>query len=198
MDSDDDLLVGVPDGDDAMVTADDEALFAGQTPQAAADDTVEMEEEAARAAARQRQLQHERDEETAADAEAEAEPTAPKGRFSGKRKIIEHGWSADPMEAGRVDLTSAAEQAKIAARAAKFGTEAPAPLPTIEPAELLTMEEIAARQARAAKFGVETNDPLATLDRAAGSNAYWEKRRDAADDEEARPEAVHIFGTDKM
>ena len=52
--------------------------------------------------------------------------------------------------------------------------------------------------ARAAKFGVETNDPLATLDRAAGSNAYWEKRRDAADDEEARPEAVHIFGTDKM
>ena len=73
MDSDDDLLVGVPDGDDAMVTADDEALFAGQTPQAAADDTVEMEEEAARAAARQRQLQHERDEETAADAEAEAE-----------------------------------------------------------------------------------------------------------------------------
>ena len=32
----------------------------------------------------------------------------------------------------------------------------------------------------------------------AGKGAYWESRRDASAFEPARPEAVHVFGTDRM
>ena len=38
-------------------------------------------------------------------------------------------------------------------------------------------------------------DSIATL---AGDGAFWERRRDAQPDEPARPEAVHVFGTDRM
>ena len=33
---------------------------------------------------------------------------------------------------------------------------------------------------------------------AQGAKAFWEKRRDTAEDEVPRPEAVHIFGVDKL
>ena len=136
--------------------------------------------------------------------EADGAPTADHGsggarkRFSGKRRVIEHTWDANAMMG--VDPSAPEEQARRAARAAKFGLDdgAVAPAPAAEPAEMLTMEEVQSRAERAAKFGMEARDPLSVLDRQPGNDAYWERRRDAADDEEPRPEAIHVFGTDKM
>ena len=202
-DADADLFEGVPD-----VVA----------PTAGVDEpVVDADEEAARAAAReaQRKFEEEQDaqaleEEEAEMAEMEAEDA---GQYSGKRKIIKHTLPPD-MIVG-VDPTSAEELAKRAARAAKFmsdtpvedgaGTPAAAPAADAmgmeeEPAAplILSPEEVAARAERAAKFGVEVKNPADLVVAAAPKNALWEKRRDAAVGEVERPEAVHIFGTDKM
>ena len=72
----------------------------------------------------------------------------------------------------------------------------------VDPAKMLTMEEIARREERAKKWEVNLEekkwDPLAAIATASGPKAFWEKRRDASPDEQPRPEAIHAFGTDRM
>ena len=104
MESDDELLEGVPE-DDITADAADEAL---------------LEETALP------KRQDSSGGDVAAPAGAVSAPQqegAQVPRKSGKRHIIKHKWSADTM-AG-VDLYSAEEQAKKEARAAKFGLEPP-------------------------------------------------------------------------
>lgn len=62
----------------------------------------------------------------------------------------------------------------------------------------ISIEEVEARQARAQKFGIGSKtDPLEWVEASAGKGAFWEKRRNASEDEMPRAEAVHIFGTDR-
>eukprot|EP00965_Chrysotila_dentata_P215295 6188685-Pleurochrysis_carterae.AAC.1 len=153
--------------------------------------------------------------------------------YSGKRRVIQHSWDPDVIIGVQPD--SAEEQARRAARAAKFavgpsaeteeqraklearakkfGLPLPEPpaagapesaalsstdVPMEKEVPLLTAEEVAAREARAAKFGVEAKNPLELIEKAAPKGAFWEQRRDAAPDETPRPEAVYVFGTDRL
>ncbi len=210
--ADADLLAGVPD--DAPMD-DDAALAAVEAAEQAA--LEQDEEERQRAAARARQREAEEEEEMMMEEEEEAAAEAA-GRMPkkvGKRKMIFH--AIDPsVIAGAIPLTEE-EAARRAARAAKFGTAPPeegaAAVEAAEPpavVQMLTMEEIAAREARAKKWEIEAPanplDSVATLSSMTGtalddisaSKAFWERRRDPSAEEEVRPEAVHIFGTDRM
>merc|ERR1711965_807134 len=75
---------------------------------------------------------------------------------------------------------------------------AAADAPVVPAAPLLTLEEIRVREERARKFEIAPKDPLESIQKMFGTEAFWEHRRDAAADETPRPEAVHVFGTDKM
>ena len=215
---DDAILAGVPDnvepmGDDEMVmeAADDEAERAAARARQMAAEAEEDEREAARA--RQMAAEAEDDEAIMAEEEAEAGTAMPKK--IGKRKIIK--YAVDPSmltggTGGGVPELDEAEMERRRARAEKFGM----PMPGAEGApaapvhvqhEMLTLEEIAKREERAKKFGIEgvdsgptqfQKDPLASIMSLAGGNAYWEKRRDAKEDETVRPEAIHVFGTDRL
>jgi len=143
------------------------------------------DEAAAAAAARERQAAFEAEELAAVEAEVEAEEAAV--RKSGKRRVIQHGWTSDP--AGAIDQMAPEEVAKREARAAKYGLAPPAPLAA--PAVLIGRDEVLAREARAAKFGVETPfNPLDAIASAQGGvgkgKALWEKRRDAEAEELVR------------
>ena len=215
---DDAILAGVPDnvepmGDDEMVmeAADDEAERAAARARQMAAEAEEDEREAARA--RQMAAEAEDDEAIMAEEEAEAGTAMPKK--IGKRKIIK--YAVDPSmltggTGGGVPELDEAEMERRRARAEKFGM----PMPGAEGApaapvhvqhEMLTLEEIAKREERAKKFAIEgvdsgptqfQKDPLASIMSLAGGNAYWEKRRDAKEDETVRPEAIHVFGTDRL
>eukprot|EP00962_Isochrysis_galbana_P002607 scaffold709_cov90-Isochrysis_galbana.AAC.1 len=190
---DDDLLAGVPDDTPEAVGITDAEL-------------LEMEADAEIAAAPEPPAPAPSTEalggatpsvgeEEAMEPAAEAEAVAV--RKSGKRRVIEHGWSSDP--AAVIDPLAPGELARRAARAAKFGMQAPAP-PAV-PAVLISREEVLAREARAAKFGVAAPfNPLDAIASAAGGlgKGLWEKRRDAAPDEVPRPEAVYVYGTDRL
>ena len=116
------------------------------------------------------------------------------------------------MPAPAAPEVSEEERAKREARAAKFGLVASvsaaekaaealvAPTPMVAPEEvpLLTAEEVLQRQERARKWGTQPSNPLESIISAAPKGAFWEKRRDADADEETRPEAVYVFGVDKM
>ena len=118
------------------------------------------------------------------------------GTHSGRRRIIQHTWPAD-LQLG-IDPNSAEEMAKREARAAKFGLGAEKVSKAPPEAQLLTAEEVEIRNERAAKWGTVPHNPLDSIIRAAPKGAFWEKRRDAAAEEEARPECVHMFGVDRM
>jgi hypothetical protein len=209
--SDADLLADVPDTFDVSADAD---VLGGIDEEAQMEEAEERaleaaEEEAQRAAARERQRAAEAAEEAMLEEDEAAmlgegdptKPPRPPKLKSGKRPVIQHTLQA-PAHAS-VPLTEE-ELARRQQRAAKFGIEAPAarpvaPVAPVVPAQLLTMEEIAKMQARASKFGVEaTKDPLALISTLAGPDAFWENRRDVSAFEVPRPEAVHIFGTDRM
>ena len=220
--NDDDVLAGVPMDDEAAeeaaaeaaeeAAAEEQERAAARQRQRAAEQLEDVEEEE-REAARARQAAAEAEEDALIDEEdaamSAALPQVP--RKSGKRRIIQHTLSAAEIAAaaagvgGGVQLDEA-EVAKRQARAAKFGIEpAPAPSPQapLQPAAppvMLTMEEIARREERAKKFEVDISgkDPLASIATLAGTEAFWEQRRDAKPEEIARPEAVHIFGCDRM
>lgn len=115
------------------------------------------------------------------------------------------------MPAPAAPEVSEEERAKREARAAKFGLVASvsaaekaaealvAPTPMApEEVPLLTAEEVLQRQERARKWGTQPSNPLESIISAAPKGAFWEKRRDAEADEVARPEAVYVFGVDKM
>ena len=122
------------------------------------------------------------------------------GLFSGKRKVIEHVLSPDVMVG--VDVMSEEERRKREARAAKFGvkmTTAPAVQPSpAEAVAIIDASEVETRNKRAKKFALDPVDPLAEVHKAAPPDAFWSTRRDVGPDETPRPEAVHIFGTDRM
>ena len=213
----DDLLTGVPD-DVAIDSDDDDELLEEREPRPRSsgktkDDPTDFApaEDAM--------------DDAPASADADGDGLS---RRSGKRRIIQHGWSEEATMRGGLDVTSSEERAKMAERAAKFGTLPPAddpeekarrearaakfglpppsaaaPAPALTEAMedevvLLTAEEVEARTKRAAKFGVEPVDPLQMIEKAAPKDAFWEKRRDAGEDEVMRAEAVHIFGTDRL
>ena len=140
------------------------------------------------------------DREDAAPPADEAEQAAAAARKSGKRRIIEHSFT--PGMIVGVDPLAAHELAKREARAAKFGVEVKMPegLPAgdVSAPVLLTADEIAAREARAKKWGVEPANPVDSVVSAAGSDAFWEARRDPAEDEFPRADAIYVFGTDRM
>ena len=207
--TDADLLADVPDTFDVSADAD---VLGGLDEEAQMEEAEERaleaaEEEAQRAAARERQRAAEAAEEAMLEEDEAAmlgegdpiKPPRPPKLKSGERQVIQHTLQA-PAHGASVPLTEARRQQ----RAAKFGIEAPAappvaPVAPVVPAQLLTMEEIAKMQARASKFGVEaTTDPLALISTLAGPDAFWENRRDVSAFEVPRPEAVHIFGTDRM
>jgi hypothetical protein len=191
MEAEDDLLLsGVPDDAPAEGMTDAELL--------------ELEAEAELAAAPEPPAPDvPTDASPPSPVEAEPmEPTEPAAeaaavRKSGKRRVIEHGWTSDPAAA--IDPLAPDELARRAARAAKFGV--PAPAPPVVPSVLISREEVLAREARAAKFGVAAPfSPLDAIASAAGGvgKGLWEKRRDAAPEEAPRPEGVYIYGTDRL
>lgn len=206
----DDELLDVPD--DVDVSADKDVLAGvDESAMEAAEEAAEeaAAEERERAAARERQRLAEADEDAMLDdEEAAASPAKLKLPKSGKR-IIKHYTAEELMAQAEQSMSDTVplteeEIARRQARAAKFGGDVPAavlaaPVAPAVPAQMLTMDEIAAREARAAKWGVEqAANPLDSIATLAGADAFWEKRRDASADEVPRPEAVHIFGTDKM
>lgn len=213
MDDDDDALLagvtGVAGADEDVLLgtgvvggADGAERAAARERQAAAEAADADDEE--RAAARERQLAAEAAEEDAMALEDALSPSMPKK--VGKRKILKHTLG-DEVIAGAVNPLSEEELAKRAARAAKFGVEevpaavVPAPAPAVAPETMLTMETILERRARAEKFEVAPVDPLMQLNKGSSvgeGKAFWEGRRDAGAEEEAREAAVHVFGTDKM
>jgi len=104
------------------------------------------------------------------------------------------------------------DRARREERAAKFGLHAsvsaaektaeamvmpvvPEPPPEMH---LLSTDELRQREERAAKWGTTPANPLESIVSAAPKGSFWEKRRDTAEDEVPRPEAVHIFGVDKL
>ena len=123
-----DILSGLPMGDEDVEAAEE----------AAAEAAAEASEAAA---ARQKMVPTETTEEGATDSPVMSNA---KGRFVGKRKIIEHTLS--PGLIVGVDANSEEERAKREARASKFGVA-------------VDEEERAKREARGAKFGVPTTDP---------------------------------------
>jgi hypothetical protein len=109
------------------------------------------------------------------------------------------------------------ERARREERAAKFGLhasvsaaektaeskampEAPAEVAPEMQVEIQTLSaaELQLREARAAKWGTTPANPIESIVSAAPKGAFWEKRRDTAAEEVARPEAVHVFGVDKL
>ena len=98
-------------------------------------------------------------------------------RYSGKRRIIQHVAKED---GGGNDPHGPAEVARRNARAS---------------------EQVIARAERAKKFGVEkAANPLDARASAAGGvgkteAGLWEKRRDAAADEDPRDGAIYVYGT---
>lgn len=104
------------------------------------------------------------------------------------------------------------ERARREERAAKFGLQASVSaaekaaegmvMPAVPEAppemQMLSAEDLKQREERAAKWGTTPANPLDSIVGAAPKGAFWEKRRDTAEDEVPRPEAVHIFGVDKL
>ena len=140
MADDDDLLIGVPDGDDSMVTADDAALFTGQTPQAAADDAVEMEDEMF-ARAKAYAAVHNWLELCSADVEARFLRDEKTGIVNGVEKLASescgsYAWLTDAdekhpvrqrdrQEDGDTDESSAEERAEASPAAEDAGLDVP-------------------------------------------------------------------------
>ena len=209
------LLEGVPDDyeaaeEAAMEAAEEAAKEAAERAAARARQEAFEAEEDERLAARERQEAAEAEEDAMMEAEEAVEGGGAGGpKKSGKRRIIHHALDPSLLSGaagGGAIVADEEELERRRARAAKF--EMPAAEPSaasapVAPPQLLTMEEIARREARAQKWqeaGVELKpaNPLDSIATLAGDGAFWERRRDAAPDESARPEAVHIFGTDRM
>ncbi|GFR48894.1 hypothetical protein Agub_g10839, partial [Astrephomene gubernaculifera] len=92
---------------------------------------------------------------------------------------------------GDLDLFSQEEQAKRAARAARFQLSAPL-APSVD--AYRPDEELQARARRAAKFGV----PYQPTDAVLMDMDLYEQRREVGSDVERRPNAIYLYGVDVM
>ena len=83
-------------------------------------------------------------------------------------------------------------------RAAKWGTTPTNPLESIVSAQAQGAKALDGEPHLARGSPTYPYTPTPNQVSAQGAKAFWEKRRDTAEDEVPRPEAVHIFGVDKL